>query len=115
MGTKGGAQRRRSRPSTLACTRCQRDGGASFARGPCAGGADVGVGNPNPNPNPNQIKLPTSHFAKFTGGWLVLPEHTAAHGKLLELLRQRSVVLGRLGLGLGLGLGLANLSLYPLP
>ena len=41
-----------------------------------------------------QIKLPTSHFAKFTGGWLVLPEHTAAHGKLLELLRQRSVVLG---------------------
>ena len=37
--------------------------------------------------------LPTSHFSKFTGGWLVLPEHTAAHGKLLELLRQRSIVL----------------------
>jgi len=40
-----------------------------------------------------QTNLPTSHFAKFTGGWLVLPEHTAAHGKLLELLRQRSIVL----------------------
>lgn len=40
-----------------------------------------------------QTHLPTSHFAKFTGGWLVLPEHTAAHGKLLDLLRQRSVVL----------------------
>jgi len=40
-----------------------------------------------------QTSLPTSHFAKFTGGWLVLPEHTAAHGKLLELLRRRSVVL----------------------
>lgn len=40
-----------------------------------------------------QNNLPTSHVARFTGGWLILPKHTAAHRKLLQLLRQRAVVL----------------------
>ena len=38
-----------------------------------------------------QNNLPTTHVARFTGGWLILPEHTAAHGELLQLLRQRSI------------------------
>lgn len=40
-----------------------------------------------------QTSLPESHRARFTGGWLILPEHTAAHGKLLQLLQRRTIVL----------------------
>lgn len=42
-----------------------------------------------------QEGLPSSHVAAFVGGWLVRPEHTAAHGKLLLLLKRRSVKLDR--------------------
>ena len=42
-----------------------------------------------------QEGLPRSHVAAFTGGWLVKPGHTAAHGKLLQLLRWRTVKLDR--------------------
>ena len=42
-----------------------------------------------------QEGLPSSHVAAFIGGWLVKPEHTAAHGKLLQLLKRRSVKLDR--------------------
>merc|ERR1712086_493146 len=42
-----------------------------------------------------QEGLPRSHVAAITGGWLVKPGHTAAHGKLLQLLRWRTVKLDR--------------------
>ena len=42
-----------------------------------------------------QEGLPRSHVAAFTGGWLVKPGHTAAHGKLLQLLGRRTVKLDR--------------------
>ena len=40
-------------------------------------------------------RLGPTHFARFTGGWLVLPEHAAAHGTLMHLLHSGTVELNR--------------------